>query len=62
MTLPEERMRAIKMAEQVLIAAANGEMRGLELRYAVRSVLRHYPTESDLRHMAERCPEYLSEK
>jgi hypothetical protein len=64
MTLPDERYRAIKMAEQFLTRLAGGEYLRVPraVREEARSILRHYPGSYDLTRLAVKCPEVIQER
>lgn len=63
MTLPYERARSITFARSVLIGllADDRDVDKLseETQQMIRSALRHYPTEYDIRMLAERSPDIL---
>lgn len=63
MTLPYERARSILYAKSVLISLLTddtGEDKlSKETQERIRSALRHYPTEYDIRELAKGCPEIL---
>ena len=63
MTLPDERYRSIKMAEQFLTRLAGGEYLRVPraVREEARSILRHYPGSYDLTRLAVKCPEVIQE-
>lgn len=62
MTLPDERYRAIREAEVLLLELARpGDLpRKTELRRRIRYVLRHYPSRGELHRLARRCPDILA--
>ena len=62
MTLPDERYRAMKLVRPFLLDLLATPMRKLrkdELRLAVRYLLKHYPTGSELERIAELVPDLL---
>lgn len=61
MTLPSERYRALRRVRTVLLnwAMLPGPIRKTEFRASIRALLRHYPTDYDLKRIAEACPELL---
>jgi len=64
MTLPDERYRAVKWAEQFLISLASGRTKRVPktVRDEARSILRHYPGQWDLQRAAQACPEVFQEQ
>ena len=58
MTLPDERYRAVKYAEQFLQRLAGGAYPRVPkaVREEARSILRHYPGTWDLDRAAHSCP------
>jgi hypothetical protein len=59
MTLPDERYRAIRLAESFLQDLCNCHATPRVprvIRERARSILRHYPTTYDLDRLAERSP------
>lgn len=64
MTLPDERYRALARVPEVLHTLAyctKGPIRKAKLREVVYSLLRHYPTQYELREIARKCPNLLDE-
>ena len=59
MTLPDERYRAVKAAQQFLARLAGGEYPRVPkaVRAEARSVLRHYPLDWDMQRTARMAPE-----
>jgi hypothetical protein len=57
-TLPDERYRAVKAAQQFLARLAGGEYPRVPkaVRAEARSILRHYPLDWDLSCAAEAAP------
>jgi len=64
MTLPDERYRAVKWAEQFLIKLSSGEIKRVPraVRDEARSILRHYPGQWDLQRAAAKAPEVFQER
>ena len=64
MTLPDERYRAVRMAEQFLMRLAGGEYLRVPkaVREEARSILRHYPGQWDLDRAAEGAPEVFQQR
>ena len=64
MTLPDERYRAVKSAQQFLARLAGGEYPRVPkaVRAEARSVLRHYPLDWDLQRAAEAAPHVFQER
>ena len=64
MTLPDERYRAVKFAEQFLSRLAGGEYPRVPkaVRDEARSILRHYPNDYDMTRAAETSPEVFQER
>jgi hypothetical protein len=63
-TLPDERYRAIKNAEQFLIRLAGGEYLRVPkaVREEARSILRHYPSNWDLAQLESAAPHVLQQR
>jgi hypothetical protein len=63
MTLPDERLRAVKYAEQFLSRLAGGEYLRVPkaVREEARSILRHYPNSWDMTRAAQTSPEVFAE-
>lgn len=61
MTLPDERYRALAQIPGVLheLATTPGPVSKRDLRRLVSRLLRHYPTQHELRHLAKKCPAIL---
>lgn len=63
MTLPYERARSILYAQSVLRSllfdGTEEDSLSNETKERIRSALRHYPTEYDVRELAKKCPEIL---
>ena len=63
MTLPYERARSILLTRALLVDLLNGTDESSKLSeeavQRVRSALKHYPTEYDIRVLADECPEIL---
>ena len=64
MTLPDERYRAVKFAEQFLSRLAGGEYLRVPkaVRVEARSILRHYPSEYDMNRAARGAPDVFQER
>jgi hypothetical protein len=64
MTLPDERYRAVKYAQQFLSRLAGGEIPRVPkaVRDEARSILRHYPSEWDMNRAAAGAPEVFQER
>ena len=64
MTLPDERYRAVKQAEQFLKRLAGGEYLRVPkaVRDEARSILRHYPNQYDMDRAARACPDVFVER
>ena len=64
MTLPDERYRAVKFAEQFLSRLAGGQYARVPkaVRDEARSVLRHYPSEYDMNRAARGAPDVFQER
>ena len=65
MTLPDERYRAIRLAESFLQDLCNCHQTPRvprAIRERARSILRHYPTSWHLDQLAERSPGIITEK
>ena len=62
MTLPDERYRAIRLAESFLQDLCNCRQTPRVprvIRERARSILRHYPTAWDLDRLAEKSPDVI---
>lgn len=64
MTLPDERYRAVKYAEQLMIDIVKGEFPRTPkaLREEAKRILRHYPTGWDMQLAAQKVPELFQEQ
>jgi hypothetical protein len=64
MTLPDERYRAVKWAEQFLQRLAAGHYARVPraVRDEARSILRHYPGSWDMNRAAEAAPHVFQER
>ena len=64
MTLPDERYRAVKFAEQFLSRLAGGQYARVPkaVRDEARSILRHYPSEYDMNRAALQAPDVFQER
>ena len=64
MTLPDERYRAVKTAQQFLARLAGGELPRVPkaVREEARSILRHYPLDWDLKQAATAAPHVFQEE
>ena len=64
MTLPDERYRAVKNAQQFLARLAGGEYPRVPkaVRDEARSILRHYPLDWDMQRTARMAPDVFQER
>ena len=64
MTLPDERYRAVKAAQQFLSRLAGGDYPRVPkaVRDEARAVLRHYPLDWDMKRAAQACPDVFVER
>ena len=64
MTLPDERYRAVKYAEQFLQRLAGGHYARTPkaVREEARHILRHYPGTWDMQRAARAAPEVFAER
>ena len=64
MTLPDERYRSVKFAEQFLTRLAGGHYARTPraVRDEARSILRHYPSNYDMLRAASAAPEVFQEQ
>ena len=64
MTLPDERYRSVKFAEQFLTRLAGGHYARTPkaVRDEARSILRHYPSQYDMNRAAQGAPEVFQEQ
>ena len=64
MTLPDERYRAVKFAEQFLSRLAGGQYARVPkaVRDEARSILRHYPSQWDMQRTARMAPDVFQEQ
>jgi hypothetical protein len=63
MTLPDERYRSVKYAQQFLARLAGGEYPRVPkaVRTEARSILRHYPLDWDMKRAAMGAPDVFQE-
>lgn len=62
MTLPDERYRAVRLAESFLLDLCNCHATPRVprvIRERARSILRHYPSEYDLDRLTEKAPDVI---
>jgi hypothetical protein len=64
MTLPDERYRAVKWAEQFLARLAGGQYARVPkaVRDEARSILRHYPNDWDLDRASAAAPDVFQQR
>lgn len=65
MTLPDERYRAVVQARRFLLDLTNPQHTprvSKLIRETARSMLRHYPSEYDMRRAAEGAPDVFQER
>jgi hypothetical protein len=64
MTLPDERYRAVKNAQQFLSRLAGGQYARVPkaVRAEARSILRHYPNDWDMNRAAQTSPDIFAER
>jgi len=65
MTLPDERYRAIKQSKKLLEELCDpGKTPRVPslVRDRARGLLRHFPSDYDLDHIAEKCPDLLDKQ
>ena len=64
MTLPDERYRAVKSAQDFLQRLAGGEYPRVPkaVRSEARSILRHYPSEYDLKQIEQFAPHIVQQR
>lgn len=65
MTLPDERYRAVKQAEQLLKDLCDPSKTPRvpkQIRNRARAALHHYPSSWDMQRAAEACPEVFVER
>ena len=65
MTLPVERKHAVKNVERFLMDLSNPRITPRipkEIRDRARSLLRHYPMDSDMERAAELAPDVFGDK
>jgi hypothetical protein len=65
MTLPDERYRAVKQAEQLLkdlCDASKTPRVPKNIRQRASGCLRHYPGSYDMKRAADACPEVFQER
>ena len=64
MTLPDERYRSVKYAQEFLSRLAGGEYPRVPkaVRDEARSILRHYPSSWDMNRAAEWAPEVFQQQ
>ncbi len=63
-TLPDERYRAVKNAQQFLARLAGGDYPRVPkaVREEARSILRHYPLDWDMQRTAQAAPDIFQER
>jgi hypothetical protein len=65
MTLPDERYRAVKMAEQLLKDLCDSSVTPRVpkiIRQRASGCLRHYPNNWDMKRASDACPEVFQER
>ena len=64
MTLPDERYRAVKNAQQFLARLAGGEYPRVPkaVREEARGILRHYPLDWDLQQLERAAPHVIQQQ
>ena len=64
MTLPDERYRSVKYAQEFLSRLAGGEYPRVPkaVRDEARSILRHYPSTWDMNRAAQGAPDVFQER
>lgn len=64
MTLPDERYRSVKYAQEFLSRLAGGEYPRVPkaVREEARSILRHYPSTWDMQRAALQAPDVFQER
>ena len=64
MTLPDERYRSVKYAQEFLSRLAGGQYARVPkaVRDEARSILRHYPSDYDMLRAATAAPEVFQER
>ena len=65
MTLPVERKHAVKNVERFLLDLSNPRITSRipkEIRDRARSLLKHYPMDSDMERAAELAPDVFGDK
>jgi hypothetical protein len=64
MTLPDERYRAVQYTEQFLQRLAGGEYLRVPkaVRDEARSLLRHYPSQYDMKKTTQTSPDIFQER
>jgi len=59
MTLPYERFSAVNRTREWLLLNMSNHKLPQYIREEMRSLLKHYPVQSELEHIAEQAPGYL---
>jgi hypothetical protein len=64
MTLPDERYRSVKYAQEFLSRLAGGQYARVPkaVRDEARSILRHYPSTWDMQRAAHQAPDVFQER
>lgn len=65
MTLPNERLRALKWAKQFLwdlLDRQKTKRVPLAIRKMARSIAKHYPNDYELDEIADKCPKLLEKE
>lgn len=63
MTIPSERYSSLaNVPHHLMVLLRPGRLTKSETRRIVRAILRHYPSEHELKQMAQACPDLLRSK
>lgn len=62
MTLPDERYRAVVQTQEFLVEILTTPRVPKRIKEGARAMLRHYPSEYDMKRAAENCPDVFVQK
>jgi len=62
MTLPDERYRAVVQTQEFLVEILTTPRVPKRIKEGARAMLRHYPSEYDMKRAAENCPDVFAQK
>jgi hypothetical protein len=62
MTLPDERYRAVVQTQEFLVEILTTPRVPKRIKEGARAMLRHYPSDYDMKRAAEHCPDVFQER